>query len=355
AIKEKRADVRLRGTSARNIPFEISGKINPLLAKPFVDLKIVFTGIDLSRFAPYSGKYLGYELDKGQLSLTLAYFLENDHLIGQNKVVLNQLTLGQPVASPDATRLPVQLALALLKDANGNINLDLPVEGDVNNPQFSLGGIVLTMLGNLVRDIVTAPFKMLAGLFGSQADLQYADFEPGSDSLSAPAIEKIDLLAKALTERPALQLEIQGEADPEADRNALRQIQFDRQLKAAKLKSMTDRDERALPLEQIVISPEEKEKMIRKAFAAAEFPKPRDEKGELKKLEPLEMEKLLITAIAISDDNLIELAYSRAGIAKYHLAEQGKIDRARLYIVQPLTGDGVDSEKPKTRIQFKVK
>lgn len=355
SLKEKKADVQLRGTSARNIPFEISGKVNPLIAKPFVDLKIVFTGIDLSRFAPYSGKYLGYELDKGQLSLTLAYFLENDHLVGQNKVTLNQLTLGRPVESPDATRLPVQLAIALLKNADGNINLDLPVEGDVNNPQFSLGGVILTMLGNLVRDIVTAPFKMLAGLFGSQADLQYAEFEPGSDSLPAPAIEKIDLLAKALTERPALQLEIQGEADPEADRNALRQIQFDRQLKAAKLKSMTDRGERALPLEQIVIPDEEKNKMIRKAFAAADFPKPRDEKGELKKLEPPEMEKLLITAIDISDDHLVELAYSRAGVAKYQLVQQGRIDPARLYIVQPLTGDGGDSEKAKTRVQFKVK
>ncbi|MFZ1986268.1 MAG: DUF748 domain-containing protein [Desulfatitalea sp.] len=170
AIKEKRADVRLRGTSARNIPFEISGKINPLLAKPFVDLKIVFTGIDLSRFAPYAEKYLGYDLEKGQLSLSLAYFLENDHLVGQNKVALNQLTLGRSVESPDETQLPVQLAIAQLKDAHGNINLDLPVEGDVNNPQFSLGGIVLTMLGNLVRDIVTAPFKMLAGLYGSHAD-----------------------------------------------------------------------------------------------------------------------------------------------------------------------------------------
>jgi hypothetical protein len=355
AIKEKRADVRLRGTSARNVPFEISGKVNPLIAKPFVDLKIVFTGIDLSRFAPYSGKYLGYDLEKGQLSLSLAYFLENDHLVGQNKVDLNQLTLGQPVESPDATQLPVQLAIALLKDANGNINLDLPVEGDVNNPQFSLGGIILTMLGNLVRDIVTAPFKMLAGLFGSQADLQYADFEPGSDSLPAPAIEKINLLAKALTERPALQLEIQGEADPEADRNALRQFQFDHQLKAAKLKSMTDRGERALPLEEIVIPDEEKNKLIRKAFAAAEFPKPRDEKGELKKLEPPEMEKLLITAIDISDDNLVELAYSRAGISKYHLAEHGRIDPARLYIVQPLTSAGGDAKKPKSRVQFKVK
>lgn len=351
AVREKKADVLLRGNTPSKIPFEISGQVNPLIEKPFVDLKIVFTGIDLSQYTPYSAKYLGYELDKGQLSLSLAYFLENNQLKGQNKVAINQLTFGDTVASPTATKLPVKLAVALLKDRQGNINLDLPVEGSVDDPQFSMGGIILTMLGNLVVEIVSSPFKLLGAMFGSGEELQYLAFEAGKAEIPPAGAEKLAVLAKALTERPALNLDIQGQVDPDTDTNALRQAQFELQLKAAELKSMR----RAVPLDQIVVSPEERERLIKRAYKEAEFPKPRDEKGDFKKLEPAEMEKLLVTAIEITPDALRQLAYERALNAKNHLVAQGGIAAGRLFVVEPDLTGGAAPEQQKSRVQFKVK
>ncbi|WP_054029269.1 DUF748 domain-containing protein [Desulfatitalea tepidiphila] len=351
SIRESRAEVLLRGTTGPQIPFEISGQINPLIEKPFLNMKIVFANIDLSAYAPYSGKYLGYELDKGQLSLNLDYHLENNLLVGQNKVAVDQLTLGAPVKSPQATKLPVKLAIALLKDSKGNIDLDLPVKGSLDDPKFSLGSAILTVLQNLIVDIVSAPFKMLGALFGGGEELQYLQFEPGSAETTDAAREKLVILAKALTERPALNLDIQGRIDPDADRNTLRRLRFERRLKNIKLRSLG----RAVPIEEIEISPEERSALIRQAYEAADFPKPRDDKGNFKAITPDEMEKLLVTAIEISTDALRQLALARANAAKNHLIDAGGIAAGRLFVVDSDIQGGAGEEKHTSQVQFKVK
>lgn len=351
SMKDSRADVLLRGTTGPQIPFEISGQINPLIEKPFLNMKIVFANIDLSTYTPYSGKYLGYELDKGQLSLNLDYHLENNLLVGHNKVAVDQLTLGAPVESPQATKLPVKLAIALLKDSKGNIDLDLPVKGSLDDPKFSLGSAILTVLQNLIIDIVTAPFKMLGALFGGGEELQYLQFEPGSAEMTDAAREKLAILAKALTERPALNLDIQGRIDPDADRNALRRLRFERRLKNLKLKSLR----RAVPIEEIEISAEEREALIRQAYEAADFPKPRDDKGNLKPITSAEMEKLLFTAIEISTDALRQLAFARANAAKNHLSDAGGIVSSRLFVVDPDVQGGAGDDKHTSQVQFRVK
>jgi hypothetical protein len=351
SIRESRAEVLLRGTTGPQIPFEISGQINPLIEKPFLNMKIVFANIDLSAYAPYSGKYLGYELDKGQLSLNLAYHLENNLLVGHNKVAVDQLTLGAPVESPQATKLPVKLAIALLKDSKGNIDLDLPVKGSLDDPKFSLGSAILTVLQNLIVDIVSAPFKMLGALFGGGEELQYLQFEPGSAEMTDAAREKLAILAKALTERPALNLDIQGCIDPDADRNALRRRRFERRLKNIKLRSLR----RAVPIEEIEISAEERSALIRQAYEAADFPKPRDDKGNFKTITPDEMEKLLVTAIEISTDALRQLALARANAAKNHLIDTGGIAASRLFVVDPDIQGGAGEEKHTSQVQFRVK
>lgn len=246
----KNAEVLLRGKTPAGIPFEISGEVNPLLKPPFLNLKMLFSGIDLSRYTPYSGKYLGYELNKGQLSLHLAYHLENNHLVGKNKVEINQLLFGNSVKSDQATTLPVKLVVALLKDAQGNIDLDLPVQGDLDNPQFSLGGAILTVLRNLVTDIVSSPFKLLGSLFGGGEELQYLPFDPGYARITEAGRKKLDILSKALHARPALTLEIQGQANPDGDGSALREMRFELELKKAKQKQL----KHAEPLENIALS-----------------------------------------------------------------------------------------------------
>ncbi len=351
SIKASKADVLLRGTTGPRIPFEISGQVNPLIEKPFLDMKIVFSNIDLTTYTPYSGKYLGYQLDKGQLSLNLNYHLENNLLVGHNKVAVDQLTLGAPVESPQATKLPVKLAIALLKDSKGNIDLDLPVKGSLDDPKFSLGSAILTVLQNLIVDIVSAPFKMLGALFGGGEELQYLQFEPGSAEMSDAAREKLAILEKALTERPALNLDIQGRIEPDADRNALRRFRFERRLKNIKLRSLR----RAVPIEEIEILPEERSALIRQAYEAADFPKPRDDKGNLKTITPDEMEKLLVTAIEISTDALRQLALARANAAKNHLIDAGGIAAGRLFVVDPDVEGGAGEEKHTSQVQFRVK
>ncbi len=350
AVRTHKADVLLKGMVGGNVPMEIKGAINPLIEKPFVDITIGLKGVDLSPFTPYSGKYLGYKLEKGQLSLDLAYRVADNKLAGENKVLLKQLTLGETVRSPTATKLPIKLALALLRDRQGNIDLDLPVKGDLDDPEFSIGGIVIKMFVNLIVKIVSSPFKILGALFGGGEELAYLEFDPGQSRIPEENLEKLNKLAKILFERPGLNLEIQGQVNPAEDINGLRQLRFDTRLKAAKLKKMVSRGEKALPLEQIGLTPEERGDLVKKAYDDASFPKPRNEKGELKKLGPQEMEKLLYTAIEITGDDLRLLAHQRASAAKAYLAGQGKVEIERLFIVEPNVGEG--EEDAHRRVKF---
>jgi hypothetical protein len=354
-IKENKADVLLRGKVGGNTPLEIKGRVNPLIKKPFIDLSLNFPGFDLSPFGPYSGKYLGYTLDKGQLAFNLSYKVVDDKLAGQNKIQLSQLTFGAPVASPQATKLPIKLAVALLKDRAGNIDLDLPVKGDLNDPQFSLGGIIVKMFVNLIRQIISSPFKMLGAVFGGGPELAYLQFDPGSSTILPKQKEKLDTLEKILFERPGLSLEIQGQVAPQQDTDGLRQLRFEEQLKAGKLKALVAAGRKAVPLERIQLTPQERNAMIQKAFDAADFPKPRDEKGHLKKLSPPEMEKLLYTAIKIGRDDLRRLAYDRASAAKAYLLAKGRIDSGRLFVVEPRIPDDSAGKDAKPQVQFNLK
>lgn len=354
-IKENKADVLLKGIVGRNVPMEIKGEINPLIEKPFVDLIIGLKGVDLSPFTPYSGKYLGYKLEKGQLSLDLAYRVENNKLTARNKVMLDQLTLGQTVESPTATKLPIKLALALLKDRQGNIDLDLPMTGDLDDPEFSIGGIVVKMFANLIVNIVSSPFSVLGSLFGGGEELAFVDFEPGQSLIPEESVEKLETLTKILYERPALKMEIQGQISPENDADALRRMRFEEQLKALKLKSMIAKGQKAVPAAQIELSGSEREKIVKKVYADAKLPKPRDEKGKVKKLKPTEMEKLLFTAIEISSDDLRILALRRAQAAKQYLVDQGAVEVTRLFVVEPKIETSDTEKELLSRVAFNFK
>ena len=354
-IKENRADVLLRGNVGGNLPMEIKGRVNPLIEKPFIDLNLEFPSIDLSPFAPYAGKYLGYSLDKGQLAFVVSYKVVDNKLAGQNKIQINQLTFGDPVASSQATKLPVKLAVALLKDRQGNIDLDLPVKGNLDDPEFSMGGIILKMLTNLIVEIVSSPFKMLGAIFGGGEELAYLEFDPGRSSIPAERTQKLDTLAKILFERPGLNLEIQGQVVPEKDADGLRQIRFAENLKAGKLKALVAAGRKAVPLDQLEITAQERDNMIREAFTRATFPKPRDEKGRLKALGLPEMEKLLYTAIEISTDDLRRLAYQRAAAAKDYLLTSGRIEAGRLYIIEPEPQNTKPPQTMEPRVRFNLK
>jgi hypothetical protein len=354
--EQSRADVFLKGKHAGSAPLEIQGKINPLIANRYADLKLTFKDIELSPFSPYSEKYLGYILQKGKLNIELAYKVLDNKIQGKNRIFFDQMTLGDKVDSPDATSLPVKLGIALLKDSKGEINLDFPVNGDLNDPKFNIGKIVVKAIVNLFVKIISSPFAALSSMFGGGAELSYVDFEYGSAHINAAMEERLNSLATALNNRPALQLEIQGSVDPENDSAALRNIRFDNLLKAQKLKDMVKSGLPAAPLASVKIEPQDTEKYLKKAYDASEIPKPRDEAGKVKKLPAAEMEKLLFTGINITNEDLRLLAHERSAAIKDYLLSSGKIDTQRIFIIEPRSLTAEDKkEEYKGRVNFSLK
>ncbi len=219
-----RAEVDLSGKIDKVAPLKIVGTINPLTEDTFTDLTIKFDNVDLTTATPYTGKYVGYPIRKGKLFLDLVYKVSGKQLQAENKVAVDQLTFGEKTDSPDATSLPVSLAVALLKDRQGRIDIDLPIRGDLNDPDFKYGKAVWTTLGNVLTKIVASPFSLMGKLVpggGDGEELQHLTFEPGSTDISPSEMKKIDALAKGLEERPGLRLDITGTADPIRDRQAV--------------------------------------------------------------------------------------------------------------------------------------
>ena len=171
SITTKPADVDIRGKIGHHIPMEIVGKVHPFKSNFFVDVKASLRDFNLSPLTPYSGKYAGYKIEKGSLSFDLKYLIQGTKLDAENKVVIDQLTLGDRVDSPDATKLPVGLAIVLLRDSNGKINLDIPLTGRTDDPEFSVWRIVLQVIVNILTKVATAPFALLGSLFGGGEEL----------------------------------------------------------------------------------------------------------------------------------------------------------------------------------------
>ncbi len=349
------ADVELRGKMNNSAPLEITGKVNPLKQDLFVDVRARFTGMDLSPTSPYSGKYVGYIIEKGKLSFDLKYLIDKKKLNSENKVFIDQFTFGEKVDSPDATSLPVKLAVALLKDRNGEIHLDIPVTGSIDDPEFSIFRIILKILGNLITKAVTSPFALLGAAFGGGEEMQYVEFDAGLASIPADGLKKVDALVTALSEKPSLKLEIAGYVSPEADREGLKQYFLQRKVKAQKLNDLVKKGSPAVPLDEIVVAPEEYEKYLTLAYRAEPFPKPRNFIGMVKSLPVPEMEKLMLTHIKAGDEELRQLAARRANTVKDALLKSGKIDVGRVFIVEPKGLTPEKKEKVKeSRVEFKI-
>lgn len=215
-----RATIKLNGQVDRHSPVEISGTSSLLAATQHSDIRLVFRNMELTTFNPYSGKFAGYNIVKGKLTTELSYKLDRRQLEAEHRVIIDQLEFGEATQSKDAVPLPVKLAVALLKDRRGVIDLELPVRGSLDDPEFKYGRLVWKVLGNLMTKVVTAPFAALGSLFGSGADLSYLDFAAGSPALTPEATSKLADLGKALVERPQLRLDVPTEPG-EPDRAAL--------------------------------------------------------------------------------------------------------------------------------------
>ncbi len=222
-----RADVDLKATVNGSGPIAISGQLDPLGVKKFVDLKVDFRNVDLVPLSAYSGKYAGFELARGQLSLDVKARLDDRQLDAANVITLNQFTFGAPVESPDATKLPVRLGVALLKDMDGKIVIDVPVTGSLDDPSLRIGKVVVRVITNLLTKVATSPFALLGSMFGGGGDeLAFQEFAPGGRDLLPAESAKLATMVKALTNRPGLSLAIEGGFDAPADTHALRQAKL---------------------------------------------------------------------------------------------------------------------------------
>lgn len=208
----------------------VRGSIQPFRATDFTDLTLTFRNLEMTNLTPYSGKFAGRKIDSGKLSVDLEYKIKDRQLAGDNKFIVNKLKLGERVDSPDAMTLPLDLAIALLEDSNGIIDLDLPVSGSLDDPRFSYGRIIWKAIVNVLTKLVTAPFRALGKLLGvSSEKLEAIDFDPGSSALLPPEQEKLKTIAEALAKRPALLLTVEPGYDPDADRRALQELAMRRE------------------------------------------------------------------------------------------------------------------------------
>ncbi len=227
-----RATVTLAGNVDRYAPVSIKGQVNLLSAATYTDISMNFSNIELTTFNPYSGKFAGYNIAQGKLSTEMQYHVENRKLDAKHHIVVDQLEFGAATESKQAVPLPIKLAVSLLKDRNGVINLDLPVGGSLDDPTFRIGPIIWKLFVGLVTKIVTAPFALLGSLFGGGPELSYIDFPAGVATLTAAQTQKLAQLSKALVERPQVKLDIPLHAQADDDDRALEQSALEAALAA---------------------------------------------------------------------------------------------------------------------------
>ncbi|CAE7835039.1 unnamed protein product [Symbiodinium necroappetens] len=211
----------------------VSGSVTPLEISRDTDLKVAFQNVAMPKLSAYTIPFAGREIDNGKVDLDLGYKVTAGELVGDNNIVLRDLQLGDKVEHPGAMNLPLGLAVALLKDADGNIDIDLPVRGNVDDPEFQIGGVVMKALGTLITKIVASPFALLGNLLGVEAsELEYLTFLPGRADLTPPEIERAGKLAEALALRPELALELRGASNSAADGLALKAAKLDALIEA---------------------------------------------------------------------------------------------------------------------------
>ncbi|WP_020647808.1 DUF748 domain-containing protein [Solimonas variicoloris] len=311
---KSRATIRLDGQVDRYSPVEIRGTSSLLAATEYTDVTLAFRNMELTTFNPYSGKFAGYNIAKGKLTTELSYKISARELEAEHHVIVDQLEFGEATNSKDAAPLPIKLAVALLKDRRGVIDLELPVRGSLDDPDFKYGKIVWKVLGNIVTKIVTAPFAALGSLFGGGDELSYVDFPAGAATLTARAAGKLDTLGKALVERPQLKLEVPVIV-ADADRDALARSALAARLPA----DLADDKARLRAFEKL------HRELLKQPV---KYPDGSDETAaRIAYVEPL-----LLARLAPSDEALQQLGHARAQAVQGALLAKPDLSAERIFI-----------------------
>jgi uncharacterized protein involved in outer membrane biogenesis len=338
----KAAPIDIKGKVDRYAPVFIAGSLDPFDPLARLDITTSFNRVELTTLTPYSGKFAGYRVRKGRLNLDLHYVITNGRLKAENKLLVDQLQLGEKVDSPDATSLPVRLAIALLKDTKGMISIELPVAGNLKDPQFSVMPIVWQTLRNLMLRAAQAPFKLLGGLVagGESQDLGTVAFSPGSTELNPEAQASLVKLAAALKARPTLRLEVEGTSAQSSDGPLLAQQRLEREYQSGWYKTLQQRGEKVPAQASLVQVPEEQKLALLEGIYRA----------RLKQAPPVAWEQLekaqrtvqLRTAVVASwsDSSLLlrQLGQARAASIKAFLVDKTQLGDDRVYLIDAQLG-----------------
>lgn len=305
------AELSLRGQVASSGSLEIHGHMNPLARPVALDVRGQVRDLELPQFSPYSHKYAGYGIERGKLSAQVNYRIDADaQLQATHKIILNQLRFGERSNSADAPNLPVKLAVALLADSQGVIDINLPVSGSINDPDFRVGAIVWKMVLNLIGKAILSPFSLISGAFSEDDRLEQLNFLPGSAELDAANRMKLKAVAQWLSDKPALRVTLVGQADLDAEREAFRQAELLDLVKAEKRRRRSRDNQDASKAS--AISPEEYPTLLTSVYRRSAVPKPRNALGLVKDLPPAEMEALLLAALSVDASDMRDLAQARA-------------------------------------------
>ncbi len=324
------AELELRGKAEGTASLEILGKLNPL-AKPLaLDITGKVRDLELAPLSPYSVKFAGHGIERGKLSVDVKYLVKPDgQLTAANKIILNQLKFGDKVdGAPNS--LPVKLAVALLADRNGVIDIDLPVSGSLNDPQFSVGTIVFKLIINLVVKALTSPFSLLASAFGGGGDeLGQVSFPSGSAALSTQAHPGLEKIVKALQDRPNLKMTVVGQASLEVEREGYKKERLKALVAAEKRRTAIasgSGSSTALSATQtaaIKVSEAEYPTLLKEVYKRSDVPKPRNAIGFAKDIPAADMEALLLASLPVTEQAMQELALARGVAVRDYLAAQG--------------------------------
>ena len=373
------AIVDLRAKADGIGPIAITGKINPLNSTQTNNITISVKDMDLTPASPYAGKFAGYEIAKGKLNLDLAYEIVGKEINSKNVITLDQFNFGDKVESKDATHLPVRLAIAIMKDRDGKIILDVPIQGSLDDPKFRVGKVVERAIVNILERVATSPFSLLGAVFGGGGEeLGQQEFALGSADLTAADKSKLDSLLKGLYARPALNLEITGSVDANGDREGLQRAALDHEIRTRLWQKFRKANQATNSVDAIVLTPEVRAKWVKRIYAEAVAagkvtpqllavnsnlvayaaqvlprnsafekgatklkrgggtPKSATEAGYQTKLVPLPdpTEAVLLMTFPVSDGDLETLAASRAKAVQNYLLASGKVTAGRLFLKQ---------------------
>ena len=333
--------VDIKGSIDRYAPVTIKGSLTPFDPLQQLDITTSFKHVELTTLTPYSGKFAGYRIHKGRLNLDLHYKITDGKLDASNQLLLEDLQLGERVDSPDAVDLPVRLAIALLKDRKGQISIDLPVQGDLNNPEFKVAPLIWQTVRNLITRAAAAPFNFIAGLVsGDNSELNEVVFNPGEWSLNPSAEKDLDTLATALKDRPQLRLEIEGGSLAALDGPILAEMRLNAayqnawysilQRRGTKIESSKD---------ELEVPEKEKAALLEGIYRTVSKQQPPAEWDELKKEQRTDkMREAVLQSYAQSPAGLRRLAQARANSIKEYLIEDAKLDPERVYLIDASDG-----------------